>query len=120
LTAQALLSALSTLEVLAFTAQILNEFSSVMMRSPRGPRLQPQEVREIVRELAATGAVLSLTGSATELGLDAMPSHRLSFWDALLWATAKQNGIAVIYTEDFQDGREIEGVRFQNPFLVSP
>ena len=32
----------------------------------------------------------------------------------------RANGVRVIYAEDFQDGREIEGVRFINPFAVGP
>jgi predicted nucleic acid-binding protein len=44
----------------------------------------------------------------------------LSFWDALIWAAAKENGIPVVYTEDFQHGRDIEGVRIINPFLITP
>ncbi len=46
-----------------------------------------------------------------------MPRHGLSFWDALIWAAAAESGIPVIYTEDFQDGRNVEGVLFVNPFL---
>ena len=45
-----------------------------------------------------------------------MPRHGLSFWDALIWSAAVENNVTVIYTEDFQDGRVVEGVRFVNPF----
>ena len=49
--------------------------------------------------------------------LGAIQRNGLSFWDALIWAAAVENGIPVIYTEDYQDGREVEGARFVNPFL---
>jgi predicted nucleic acid-binding protein len=39
----------------------------------------------------------------------------MSFWDAMLWAVAKENEVTEIGTEDFQDGRLAEGVRFRNP-----
>ena len=39
-----------------------------------------------------------------------------SIWDALIWSSAVENKVRVIYTEDFQGGRVIEGVRFVNPF----
>jgi predicted nucleic acid-binding protein len=42
--------------------------------------------------------------------------YRLSFWDALIWATVRRVGVAVLVSEDFQDGRVIEGVRIANPF----
>jgi predicted nucleic acid-binding protein len=62
--------------------------------------------------------VLPLTPAVTFRALDAVPRHGLSFWDALIWAAAKENGISVIHTEDFQDGRDIEGVQFRNPFVA--
>jgi predicted nucleic acid-binding protein len=42
--------------------------------------------------------------------------HGLSFWDALLWATADRIGVRYLLTEDFQDGRILGGVTFVNPF----
>jgi predicted nucleic acid-binding protein len=44
--------------------------------------------------------------------------HGLSFWDAMLWATARRAGARVLVSEDFQDGRVIEGVRIVNPFAA--
>ena len=42
--------------------------------------------------------------------------HGLSFWDALLWATADRVGVQYLLTEDFQDRRVLGGVTFVNPF----
>jgi predicted nucleic acid-binding protein len=42
--------------------------------------------------------------------------HGLSFWDALLWATADRIGVRYLLTEDFQDGRTLGGVTFVDPF----
>jgi len=59
--------------------------------------------------------------SAPELAdiLAAIDLHRLhgfSFWDALVVRTAKQSGCTLIFSEDMQDGREIDGIRIVNPF----
>jgi predicted nucleic acid-binding protein len=78
---------------------------------------RPDEIAIILRELEATGEVVPITTSVIFRGLDAMPRHGLSFWDALIWAAAAENGVEVIYTEDSQDGRNVEGVLFINPFL---
>lgn len=51
--------------------------------------------------------------------LAAIDLHRLhgfSFWDALVVCAAKQAGCRVLLSEDFQDGREIDGLRVLNPF----
>lgn len=43
-------------------------------------------------------------------------AYTMSFWDALIWAVARLNGIGVVFSEDFNDGATIEDVRFVNPF----
>lgn len=88
-----------------------------MMRPKRKRPLRPEQVAVILRELETTGQIATMTTSMTFRALDAMSRHGLSFWDALIWAAAAENGAKVIYTEDFQDGRDIEGVQFVNPFL---
>jgi len=40
----------------------------------------------------------------------------LSFWDAMIWATVKEAGGKQLISEDFQNGIELEGVTFINPF----
>ena len=59
--------------------------------------------------------------AAPEVGdiLAAIDLHRLhgfSFWDALVVRAAKQAGCGVLYSEDMQGMREIDGVRIVNPF----
>jgi len=43
--------------------------------------------------------------------------HRFSFWDALVLRSAKQAGCRVVFSEDMQETREIDGVHIVNPFL---
>lgn len=45
--------------------------------------------------------------------------YRLSWWDALVVAAAREQGCAVLLTEDLQDGALIDGVRVRNPFAFS-
>jgi predicted nucleic acid-binding protein len=42
--------------------------------------------------------------------------HTLAYYDAQIWASARLNQIPVVFSEDFQDGLTLEGVRFINPF----
>jgi predicted nucleic acid-binding protein len=51
--------------------------------------------------------------------MDAVAAHKLAFWDAMLWATARRAGCRVVLSEDFQDGRELGGVVFLNPFAAN-
>jgi predicted nucleic acid-binding protein len=42
--------------------------------------------------------------------------HKLSFWDALIVATATQGGADVLLTEDLNAGQVIDGLRVVDPF----
>jgi predicted nucleic acid-binding protein len=50
--------------------------------------------------------------------MDGVNRHGLAFWDAMLWATARDAGCQLILSEDFQDRRTLEGVTFLNPFTA--
>jgi predicted nucleic acid-binding protein len=69
--------------------------------------------------LARLRAVLPVHGAADadlDKAMAAAEHHGLSFWDALLWATADRIGVKYLLTEDFQDGRTLGGVTFVDPF----
>jgi predicted nucleic acid-binding protein len=105
---------------LVVSAQVLNEFYHASTRPHKPPSLSHDDAAQTIRDLANSVPVFPLTSTVTLRALDAISVHGLSFWDALIWAAAKENGIALVYTEDFQHGRDIEGVRIVNPFLGSP
>ena len=42
--------------------------------------------------------------------------HQFSFWDALILRAAMRTGCAVLFSEDMQQAREVDGVRVVNPF----
>ena len=66
------------------------------------------------------GRVLTLVLQTTFLALGAVERHKISFRDALIWATAKLHSIDVIYSEDLPSGRIIEGVKYINAFEEFP
>jgi predicted nucleic acid-binding protein len=105
---------------LVVSAQVLNEFTHAATRPNKPPSLSHDDASQTIRDLADTVPVLPLTRAITLRALDAISRHGFSFWDALIWAAAKDHGIPLIYTEDFQHGRDIEGVRIVNPFVGGP
>jgi predicted nucleic acid-binding protein len=42
--------------------------------------------------------------------------YGLPYYDAQIWATARMNPVTILFSEDFNDGQVLEGVRFVNPF----
>jgi predicted nucleic acid-binding protein len=67
-------------------------------------------------ELFANYHVVVLDVEDVLAAIDLHRLHRLSFWDALVVRAAKEGGCTVLYSEDLQDGRSIDGVRIINPF----
>ena len=42
--------------------------------------------------------------------------HAFSFWDALVLRSAQQAGCSVLFSEDFQHDRIVDGIQVVNPF----
>ena len=99
---------------------VVGVFVWVITRPRRTTPLSHAEALESIREMIAAWEVIPLSAAVTLRALEAMPIHTLSFWDALIWSAAVEGAVSVIYTEDFQDGREIEAVRFIDPFAARP
>ncbi|MFN3690655.1 MAG: PIN domain-containing protein [Fimbriimonadales bacterium] len=114
--AKKLLRTLSDEGRLVVTVQIVHEFCAVMMRKRRQGLVQFDSVRELAEELMATATVLPLTSSITRRALYGVERYQLAFWDALIWAAAREYGIPTLYTEDFTPGATLEGVAIINPF----
>ena len=99
------------------SVQVLNEFTAV---SRRKQRRDWREIDEAVADVLTTvdpplAITLDLHISARALAAD----HLLSFYDALIVASAIEAGCDTLYSEDMQHGRTIGGVAIVNPFFES-
>ena len=96
--------------------QSLNEFSAVV----RKKRLMSlTTLKKIIEYHRSTFVLEPPTVEDLIDALEANEDHNLPIWDALLWATARRAGCKIIFSEDFQDGRELGGVQFVNPFKLT-
>jgi predicted nucleic acid-binding protein len=100
------------------SAQILGEFLNATIRSRR-PILSIGEALRQATILANAFPVLDLTGLIVLEAARGVREHHLSYFDAQIWATARLNQVPAIFTEDFTNGRRLEGVQFLNPLLPS-
>lgn len=94
------------------TVQALAEFFHATTRKNL---LAPAGAGAFVRGWLDVFRVAVADGASVIEAMDAVAEHRLSFWDAMLWATARQAGCSAILSEDMQDGRRLGGVEFVNP-----
>jgi predicted nucleic acid-binding protein len=97
------------------SVQVLNEFTSVSRRKQGRNWL---EIAEAVSDvLTMVDPPLALTLDLHKSARALAEDHRLSFYDALIVASAIEAGCDVLYTEDMQHGRTIGDLAIVNPFL---
>ncbi len=97
------------------TLQALAEFFHATTRKGL---LTPSQAGDFVRDWLEVFEVASANEAALVDAMNAVDEHRLSFWDALLWATTRQVGCSAVVTEDMQHGRRLGGVAFIDPFAA--
>jgi predicted nucleic acid-binding protein len=97
------------------TAQVLGEFFRATTRPPAAP-LSLEQAQQQVDTFIQTWPVLEMTAMVVQEAVRGVREHRLSYDDAQIWAAARLNQIAVVFSEDFTDGRTLDGVRFVVPF----
>lgn len=114
--AQAVLDALVESDRGVLSAQVLSEVYSTLTKK----EIVPLETAErIVMEYARSWPIFDVKLEAVLDAVRAVRQYQFSYFDSLIWATAKLNGIPNILSEDGQDGQVIEGVRRLNPLLLS-
>jgi predicted nucleic acid-binding protein len=95
--------------------QVVQEFFNVAFR-----RFSPaMTVAEAEQYLITVFRPLLAVHSSPALYLSALrikAKYRIGWYDSLIVAAALEANCAILYTEDLQDGSEIETLRIQNPF----
>jgi len=116
-----LLIALASAHSAVTTPQNAVEFYSVVTRGRRGtrPLLSSPEAVAWISDWLVQADLIELTGQTTREALRAAYSYQMHIYDAQMWAAAKVHAIPILLTEDVQSRREIEGVRYVNPFAPS-
>jgi predicted nucleic acid-binding protein len=115
--ADAVLRDLDTHRMASLSTQVLYEYANTMLR--KLPDGSEPSLGASVTDLCEVWPVIAVTGETVIEAVRGVMEHGLSYYDAQIWATARLAGMDVVLSEDFTDGREIEGVRFVDPFSES-
>lgn len=83
-------------------------------------KIPPRQAADVVQEWRDAFPVVAADPLCLADAMEAVAAHTLSFWDAMLWATAKRHGCRLIVSEDGQSGRTLGGVTVVDPFLAEP
>lgn len=92
--------------------QVLAEFANVLIRKRR----PLQTVRSDISILEKTWQIVAPDARTVPLALIGVEEHQMSFWDAMLWATAMQHRVTTILSEDGPTGSTVGQVLYLSPF----
>lgn len=98
------------------TLQVLGELYNSALKRKLVPLAELQHTIALYQRLFP---IIAAVPEDLNVALQVQREHGLQFWDAMLWATARRAGCKLLLSEDFQDGRELGGVRFVNPFRLT-
>jgi len=95
------------------SVQCLSEFVNAVIAKRR---LTIDQAIVQVEKWSNSFPVFNLTPQIVLEAARGVRDHGLAYYDSQIWAAARLNQIPVVFSEDFQDGQVLEGVRFANPF----
>jgi predicted nucleic acid-binding protein len=95
------------------SVQVLHEFYVTAIRKLKTPRAGAREVVQIYAPWVQSPTTPETILRASDLS----ESARLSFWDALIVASAEEADASKLYTEDLNAGQIIAGVKIINPLV---
>lgn len=95
--------------------QVINEFANICLKKLR---LDGEAVILAIKEVTRATNVVSFSISTQLQALQLCHQHSFSYYDALIVATALENGCTTLYSEDMQNNQLIDNqLRIVNPFM---
>ena len=99
---------------IVLSVQVLGEFFVSVTRKLAVP-LSPEAAAQAI-DAFCQFQVQTLDPELVRSAVHRSQSSHLSYRDALIVETALGVGAEVLFTEDLQDGQQIDGIRLVNPF----
>jgi predicted nucleic acid-binding protein len=96
------------------STQVLSETCNVLRRKFGW---EWTDIRPIIQELRRVFQLIRVDENTIERAMNIAESTNIPYFDSVMVASAADAGCTVLYSEDFQDGQRIEGVKVVNPFI---
>jgi predicted nucleic acid-binding protein len=100
--------------LLVISIQVLQEYFAAATRKLG---VDPETAQQKVQLLTRARVVRFVEGDVIA-AIELHRLNRISFWDAMIVHAARLAGSDLLYSEDFQHGAIVAGVRINNPFLT--
>ena len=95
------------------STQVLQEYCNVALKKLK---LSAGHIRAQL-DLYEQFEIVQVTPAIIRTGLDLHQIRSISFYDALIMASAETAGCIVLLSEDLNTGEVISGIRIHNPFV---
>jgi len=95
--------------------QVVQEFFNVALRRFAHPMSTAEAEQYLITVFRPLLAIHSSPALYVE-ALRVMARYRLAWYDSIVVASALESQCDTLYSEDFQHGLKIEGLRIENPF----
>ncbi len=96
------------------STQVMQEFYVAATRKLGADPLTTKDVMNSFTRFEVVGVTPDIINSAVDCSI----LNRLSFWDALIVASAESAHCDLLWTEDLNSGQVIRGVKVENPILA--
>lgn len=94
------------------STQILNEYANVALGKLKATHARVRQQLLFHRRFE----VVNITPEIIDAAVDLHQTRSVSYYDALVLASAHVAGCSVLYSEDMNTGEVVSGVRVVNPF----
>lgn len=94
------------------STQVLQEYYNVAIRKLKLPASHVRAQLGLFEQFE----IVQVTPSIIHLGLDICQTRSVSFFDAIVLASAQTAGCSILLSEDMNAGEMVNGVRITNPF----
>ena len=96
------------------STQVLNELSNVLSKKYH---FSWTEISSVTEDLSGNFEVKVVNEAIITKAIACAKKYNYSYYDSLILASALEAECSILYSEDFQDGQVIEGLKIINPFL---
>jgi predicted nucleic acid-binding protein len=96
------------------STQVLNELSNTLRRKFK---LEYADIVKVIAEIRANFEIITVQIETIELALKIAEKYRYSYYDSAIIAAALESSCTLLYSEDMQHNKIIEGqLKIINPF----
>lgn len=111
LTAKSIVNELSNSKGVIST-QVLQEFYNIITKKMKCPK---EKAKELLQSLSECFEVHKNSVLDILRAVDISIKTQFSFWDSLIISAAISSGCGTLYSEDLNDGQDVDGVLIKNP-----